>query len=211
MRTGSAGVGCGFCRRLPGYAYEVQTGPPAAVRLPFRRPAMQIEVCALRIGLAALAILGVLAVQPLSSGQQGTSGDAGVTHLKVTDRVVLTGVKRLGINLGQSKLLRRWADDEEPALPQSRIRGNELSHHPSLRRRRAGQFASIADRGFGFPRAFGMGRLSRSWTGAALGRRGSVVASEPVAGSDGCAIVLDSKGKIIGGGGLDGGGQGVSR
>jgi hypothetical protein len=160
---------------------------------------MQIEVCTLRIGLAALAILGVLAVQPLSSGQQGTSADAGVTHLKVTDRVVLTGVKRLGINLGNQSYY-----DAGQMMKNLLFRnpGFEGMSYRSILHCEAGGLTSCVDRrpGVRFPAGFWDGASFEVLDGAALGRRGSVVSSEPVAGSDGCAIALDSKGRMIGAG-----------
>ena len=62
--------------------------------------------------------------------------DGDVTRLRVTSQVILSGVTRLGVNLGEQNFYDSGQMLKNLLCAESRLCGNEVSQHFSLRNRR---------------------------------------------------------------------------
>jgi hypothetical protein len=147
-------------------------------------------------GKILLALLVVAAALP--GRAQTTSGAAtGVTHLRVTNRVVLSSVTRLGVNLGEQNFY-----DSGQMLKNLLSRNPEFARmtYRSILRCDAGGVSRCVDArpGIHFPADFWNGASYEVLEGAAAGQRGTVTAGAPGAG--GYVLTLNSGGGAIGAG-----------
>ena len=146
---------------------------------------------------AVLALLAAAITAPFWHAQRVTGGGNGVTHLRVTSQVILPGVTRLGINLG-----------EQNFYDSGQMMKNLLYRNPGFEgmayRSILHCVTSGADRcvdtrqGFQWPAAFWDGAHFEVLDGAAAGRKGSVKASG--ANGGGYGLTLDGAGRAIGNG-----------
>ena len=151
----------------------------------------------LRFGLVAVSLAGVLALV-LSARMQRADGAAeGVTHLRVTSKVMLRGVTRLGINLGEQDFY-----DSGQMLKNliSRNPGFEGMHYRSIFHCQTGGATRCIDtrQGIQFPAGFWDGASYEVLEGVAAGRKGSVRGAS--AGAGGFTIGLDGGKKPLGDG-----------
>ncbi len=145
-----------------------------------------------RIAAAAAVALGLLGCVPGLAQQAGDT-----TNLRVTNQVILAGVTRLGINLG-----------DQDFYDSGQMLRNLISRNPefagmmyrSIFHCQMGGAARCVDmrQGIQFPADFWNGARYEVLMGAAAGQRGSVTGSGAAAG--GYAFALDSGGRAIGAG-----------
>jgi len=146
----------------------------------------------MRVAIAALMALGAaLWLRPVESASDG------ITHFRVTDQVVLAGVTRLGINLGDQDYY-----DSGQMLRNLLFRNpgfEGMSYRSIVRCRQGGASRCFDSRpGVVWKAGWWDGASFEVLDGAAAGRRGKVTVSGPEAG--GYALTLDAGGKAIGAG-----------
>ena len=153
----------------------------------------------LRVILQVLVLLGAATATPYRSAQRVNGESTGVTRMRVTNQVVLSDVKRLGINLGTQSYY-----DAGQMMKNLLFRnpGFEGMSYRSIQQCEAGGLTSCVNRRdwIRFPADFWNGATFEVLDGVAAGRTGKVLSSEPVAGVGGSALGLDGKGKPIGAG-----------
>jgi alpha-L-arabinofuranosidase len=159
---------------------------------------MRSKIRIQRVVVAALVMLGTVTMTSCGHAQRMAVGAGGVvTHLRVTGQVVLPGVTRLGINLG-----------EQNYYDSGQMLKNLLYRNPGFE---GMSYRTILHCVYGGPARCldtrqGIQYLAGFWDGAsyevldgmAAGRRGTVAAGGPSGG--GYALTLDSGGKMINGG-----------
>lgn len=142
----------------------------------------------------ALRLVVVAAALPLLLRAQPSNNAAGVTRLRVTDRVILAHVTRLGINLGEENFY-----DSGQMLRNLLARNPEFAGmtYRSIFHCAVGRAGLCVDArpGIQFPANFWNGASYEVLNGAATGQRGTVRAAAPEA--DGFALTL---GPILGSG-----------
>jgi hypothetical protein len=147
------------------------------------------------VALAAILLLGVSMVAPFWLARSVEGAEGGVTHLKVTREVVLPGVTRLGINLGEQNFY-----DSGQMMKNLLYRnpGFEGMSYRSILHCSMGGLGRCVDtrQGFEWPAGFWDGASFEVLDGVAAGQRGSVKASG--AGVGGYGLTLD--GGVIGSG-----------
>jgi hypothetical protein len=146
------------------------------------------------MAIAALALMASIAAGPHSS-LQAASGEGGVTHLRVTSQVILPGVTRLGINLG-----------EQTYYDSGQMMRNLLYRNPGFEGMAYRSILHCLQSGpsnctdthhaFTWPAGFWDGASYEVLDGAAVGRKGSVKASGPSGG--GYGLTLEASGPAIG-------------
>jgi hypothetical protein len=145
----------------------------------------------LQLVLATIAAIALPAAAPVQVRCAGGS-DNGVTHLRVTGQVILPGVTRLGINLGEQNYY-----DSGQMMKNLLFRnpGFEGMSYRSILHCNMGGAARCIDtqQGFVWPAGFWDGASFEVLDGAAAGRKGKVLTSGPSGG--GYGLGLDS-GKI---------------
>jgi hypothetical protein len=166
-------------------------------RMSQKRRAARMLLFDAGILVAALLLIAALADRPRCEAQSSGGSDAGVTHLRVTNDVILPAVTRLGINLG-----------EQTYYDSGQMMRNLLYRNPGfegmeyrsiLRCVQSGPPACTDTRhSFSWPAGFWDGARFEVLDGAAVGRTGSVKASGP--GGAGYALTLDGAGTAIGAG-----------
>jgi len=178
----------GFCRRDAAQAMRVGE--------PNWSVALSVLVDAGML-LAGLAVATSVAAGPHSQTQAASSESGGVTHLRVTGQVILPGVTRLGINLGEqtyydSGQMMRNLLYRNPGFEGMAYRSilHCLSSGPSS--------CTDTHHAFTWPAGFWDGASFEVLDGAAVGRKGSVKASGPNGG--GYGVSLDGAGPAIGAG-----------
>jgi hypothetical protein len=153
---------------------------------------MGAEMVTSRIAAATAIALGLLGCVP-GLAQQA----ADTTNLRVTNQVILAGVTRLGINLGDQDFY-----DSGQMLRNLISRNPEfagMTYRSIVHCQIAGTSLCVDMRqGFQFPANFWNGASYEVLLGAAAGQRGSVSGSG--ADADGYAFALDSGGRAIGAG-----------
>ncbi|MGD0522092.1 MAG: hypothetical protein ABSA48_12615 [Terracidiphilus sp.] len=146
---------------------------------------------------AAIALLAAAVTAPFWHAQRVAGAGSGVTHLRVTSEVILPGVTRLGINLGEQNFY-----DSGQMMKNLLYRnpGFEGMAYRSILHCAMGGVASCVDarQGFEWPAGFWDGARFEVLDGAAAGRRGSVRASG--ANGGGYGLTLDGAGAAIGSG-----------
>ena len=149
---------------------------------------MEMKMRNLQSGFAALVGIAVLTVAPNLVWGAGQSGN-GVTHLRVTGQVILPGVTRLGINLGEQNYY-----DSGQMMKNLLFRnpGFEGMSYRSILHCNIGGPARCIDtqQGFAWPAGFWDGASFEVLDGAAAGRKGKVLTSGPSGG--GYGLGLDS-------------------
>lgn len=149
-----------------------------------------------RVAMAALALALIAAgASPLRGLQASAEIDAGVTHLHVTNQVILSGVTRLGINLG-----------EQTYYDSGQMMRNLLYRNPGFEGMEYRSILHCLQSGpsqctdtrhsFAWPAGFWAGASFEVLDGAAAGRKGSVIASGPI--DSGYGLTLDEPGTAIG-------------
>jgi len=150
--------------------------------------AMRIELGKLRVVVSGLALLSLAGLASCGHAQRMAVASGGVTHLRVTNQVILPGVTRLGINLGEQNFY-----DSGQMLKNllARNPGFEgLSYRTILHCVYGGPGRCTDTRqGFQYPVGFWDGASFEVLDGSATGRRGTVTAGGPSGG--GYAVVLD--------------------
>jgi hypothetical protein len=144
-------------------------------------------------------LLALLVVSAALAGRAQMTSDAttSITHLRVTNDVILARVTRLGVNLG-----------EQNFYDSGQMLKNLLSRNPefvgmtyrSIFHCETGGVSRCVDRGPGihFPPCFWNGARYEVLEGAAHGQRGTVTAGGPAA--NGFVLTLNSGGRAIGSG-----------
>ncbi len=155
----------------------------------------------LRVGLAfaAISLLGVAVVAPFWLVRSVEGAEGGVTHLKVTREVILPGVTRLGINLGEQNFYDSGQMMKNLLYRNPGFEGMEYRSilHCTMSGTGGGAASCVDTRqGFQWPAGFWDGARFEVLDGIAAGRRGSVRAS--VASGGGYELTLD--GVVIGSG-----------
>jgi SAM-dependent methyltransferase len=141
----------------------------------------------------AILLLAVLSAVAAACGQaQGASGTgSGVTDLRVTGRVMLPGVTRLGVNLGDQNYY-----DSGQMLKNLLYRNpgfESLAYRSILRCAYGGPSRCVDTRqGIQYPAQFWDGASYEVLDGAAAGRRGTVSGSGPAAGGYGLILEANS-------------------
>lgn len=145
--------------------------------------------------VAAFALMGAVTARPPSGPQSAVQASSGVTHLHVTGQVILPGVTRLGINLGEqtyydSGLMMRNLLYRNP--------GFEGMEYRSILHCLSGGPSNCTDtrHAFTWPAHFWDGAHFEVLDGAAAGRVGTVKSSDPSSG--GYGLTLDGAGPAIG-------------
>jgi hypothetical protein len=149
------------------------------------------------MAVAALLLMAAVAAVPrgVSRAQAGTGG--GVTHLRVTSQVILPGVTRLGINLGEQN----YYDSGQMARNLLyRNPGFEGMAYRSILHCLSGGPSTCVDTrpSFTWPAGFWDGATFEVLDGAAAPRKGSVKSSGPNSG--GYGLTLAGAGPVIGAG-----------
>jgi hypothetical protein len=157
-----------------------------------RRAAWTVLVDA---GMIATAL--VLATAVAAASQASAGADGGVTHLRVTSQVILPGVTRLGINLGEQNY---YDSGQMVRNLLYRNPGFEGMAYRSILHCIAAGPSNCTDtrHSFTWPAGFWDGASFEVLDGAAAGRRGTVKASAPSGG--GFGLTLDGAGPAIGAG-----------
>lgn len=168
----------------------VRRFPKLAFAIPCVRGVAKRQPMGLRAAVLTAALLGLL---PHARAQAAS----GVTTLRVTGRVLLPGVTRLGINLG-----------DQDYYDSGQMLKNLLYRNPafqgmtyrSIFHCQTGGESRCVDTwgGIQFPGGFWDGATYEVLVGAAAGRKGSVIGGEPEAG--GYSLHLDAGKKPIGAG-----------
>jgi hypothetical protein len=155
---------------------------------------MRFETRSLRGAIAALAVVGGAVFCA-----QAQRADSGVTHLRVTNRVILPGVTRLGINLGDQNYY-----DSGQMLKNLLYRNPAfagMTYRSIFHCQSGGQGRCIDTRGgINFPPGFWDGASYEVLEGAAIGKRGTVTNGGPTAA--GFTLALDSAGRDSPGGAI---------
>ena len=147
--------------------------------------------------LAALAVLSATANAPLSPPSASAGIGLGVTHLRVTDQVVLPRVTRLGINLGEQNY---YDSGQMMRNLLYRNPGFEGMAYRSILHCLSGGPSNCTDTRhiFTWPSGFWDGARFEVLDGGAAGRRGGVRTSGP--SGSGFGLTLDGTGPAIGAG-----------
>ena len=157
---------------------------------------MKTKLSNLHCGFAAVVGIAVLTVASSRGWGAGESPN-GVTHLRVTGQVILRGVTRLGINLGEQNYY-----DSGQMMKNLLFRnpGFEGMSYRSILHCNMGGPARCVDtqQGFVWPAGFWDGAGFEVLDGAAAGRKGKVLTSGPSGG--GYGLALDSGKTAIGSG-----------
>ncbi|HKN19863.1 MAG TPA: hypothetical protein VJX73_00520 [Terracidiphilus sp.] len=144
-------------------------------------------------GKILLALLVVSATLP-ARAQVMNGGTPDVTHLRVTDDVILAKVTRLGVNLGEQNFY-----DSGQMLKNLLSRNPEFAGmtYRSIFNCESGGVGRCVDRrpGIQFPADFWSGASYEILEGTAQGHRGTVTAGAP--GASGFALMLNSGGMAI--------------
>ena len=142
--------------------------------------------------LIALALISLL-----PGCAQSTNGGAEVTHLRVTNDVILSKVTRLGVNLGEQNFY-----DSGQMLKNLLSRNPEFAGmtYRSIFHCDSGGVGRCVDGrpGINFPTNFWNGASYEVLEGAAVGQRGTVTTAAPSAG--GYVLTLCTGGRAIGAG-----------
>jgi hypothetical protein len=145
--------------------------------------------------VAALMLIALVAAGSQARLQAATGTEVGVTHLRVTSQVILPGVTRLGINLGEqnyydSGQMMRNLLYRNPGFEGMAYRSilHCLSSGPSN--------CTDTRHSFTWPAGFWDDASYEVLDGAAVGRKGSVKASGPSGG--GYGLTLDGAGTAVG-------------
>jgi len=153
------------------------------------------------MALAALALMAAVATGPQGATQAAGGATAGVTHLRVTGEVILPGVTRLGINLGEQNY---YDSGQMVRNLLYRNPGFEGMEYRSILHCIASGSSNCTDtrRSFVWPVGFWDGAGYEVLDGAAVGRKGRVKASGPgdSGGGGGYGVTLDGGGPGIGAG-----------
>ena len=154
---------------------------------------MKLNPRALRIGLAALAVMGATAAAPYWMGQRVTGANDGVTRLRVTSQVMVPGVKRMGMNLGFQDFYDAGQMTKNLIF---RNPGFEGMTYRTVFHCQQGGSSSCVDRrqGVQFPSDFWDGSYLRS-AGWRRGRSAEAAWFPAGAAWDGYGLGLDTKGK----------------
>jgi hypothetical protein len=172
---------------------------PASARiLHGRAGGMAMKAALLFAGVPAAGLVGLLA---LAGGghapRQAAPAASGVTVLQVTNHVLMAGVTRLGINLGDQNYY-----DSGQMLKNLIYRnpGFEGMVYRSIFHCQEGGASRCIDtrQGIKFPQGFWDGARYSVLVGAAAGRMGSLIGAE--AGPDGYSLHLDGRKTPIGDG-----------
>jgi hypothetical protein len=157
---------------------------------------MRSGIGILRTALVLSALTGGAAACCGQTQPAGNTAGA-VTHLRVTSQVILSGVTRLGVNLGEQNFY-----DSGQMLRNLLARNPDFAPitYRSIFHCQTGGQAHCVDTQLGiqFPADFWNGARYEVLEGAAAGERGTVMASG--AGAGGYALRLDAGGKAIGAG-----------
>lgn len=149
------------------------------------------------VALVAIALLGIVVTSPFWQAQRVSGVGDAVTHLRVTSQVILPGVTRLGINLGEQNFY-----DSGQMMKNLLYRnpGFEGMAYRSILHCALGGAAICVDtrQGFQWPEGFWNGARYDVLDGAAAGRKGTVTVSGP--NGEGYGLTLDSAGMAIGSG-----------
>jgi hypothetical protein len=145
---------------------------------------------------AALGLMAAVAAGP-HAAMQAAAGTSGVTRLHVTNEVILPGVTRLGINLGEQNY---YDSGQMMRNLLYRNPGFEGLAYRSILHCLEGGPSSCTDtrHSFAWGAGFWDGAGFEVLDGAAAGRKGSVKASGPSGG--GYELTLDGSGPAIGAG-----------
>lgn len=160
------------------------------------RDVMHGEVLRSRCGIV-LRVFPLVVLLMVGTGQQGVAQTAGngVTHLRITSQVLLPGVTRLGINLGEPNYF-----DSGQMLKNLLYRNpgfEGLSYRSLFHCALGGPGRCIDTRGgIQFPADFWDGASYEVMEGAATGRKGTVLGGGATSG--GYGLALDQKGTAIG-------------
>jgi alpha-L-arabinofuranosidase len=186
--TGALWLRSGFCRRDAAQAMRVGEQN--------RSVALSLLVEA-GILLAGLALAASVAAGPHSQTQAASNESGGVTHLRVTDQVILPGVTRLGINLGEQTY---YDSGQMVRNLLYRNPGFEGMAYRSILHCLSSGPSSCTDthHAFTWPAGFWDGARFEVLDGTAVGRKGGVKASGPSGG--GYGLTLDAGGPAIGAG-----------
>ena len=155
---------------------------------PVRRPAVLLR---LRVALGVAAIIGAAAACCAQVQTTGARRDPGVTHIRVTRQVILGGVTRLGVNLGEQNFY-----DSGQMLKNLLARNPEFA--PMIYRsifhcEWGGEGRCVDERtGIRFAPDFWNGASYEVLEGAAAGQRGMVKASG--AGIGGYVLSIEATG-----------------
>jgi len=148
-----------------------------------------------RLSFLAVILLGVAGTAPSLTAQQGAGASGGVTHLKVTNQVILPGVTRLGINLGEQNYY-----DSGQMMKNLLFRnpGFEGMSYRSILHCNVGGPARCLDtqQGFAWASGFWDGAGYEVLDGAAYGRRGKVLTSGPSGGGYGFGLDAGGAGRV---------------
>ena len=148
-----------------------------------------------RLSFLAVILLGVAGTAPSLTAQQGAGASGGVTHLKVTNQVILPGVTRLGINLGEQNYY-----DSGQMVKNLLFRnpGFEGMSYRSILHCNVGGPARCLDtqQGFAWASGFWDGAGYEVLDGAAYGRRGKVLTSGPSGGGYGFGLDAGGAGRV---------------
>src|ERR1017187_9637877 len=146
---------------------------------------------------AILGLLGAATGSPIGQAQAVAGSEDGVTHLRVTSQVILPGVTRLGINLGQQDYF-----DSGQMMKNLLFRnpGFEGMSYRSILHCNTGSAARCVDtqQGFVWPAGFWNGASFEVLDGSAAGRRGKVLTSGPSGGGYGLGLDGGSAGSATG-------------
>jgi hypothetical protein len=147
--------------------------------------------------LAGLALAASVAAGPHGRMQAASGEGVGVTHLRMTGEVILPGVTRLGINLGEQTY---YDSGQMTRNLLYRNPGFEGMAYRSILHCLSGGLSNCTDthHAFTWPAGFWDGAGFEVLDGVAVGRKGSVKASGPNGG--GYGVTLDAGGPAIGGG-----------
>jgi hypothetical protein len=145
--------------------------------------------------LAGLALAVSIAGSPHGKVQASSGEGGGVTHLRITGQVILPGVTRLGINLGEQTY---YDSGQMMRNLLYRNPGFEGMAYRSILHCVLSGSSSCTDthHAFTWPAGFWDGASFEVLDGAAVGRRGSVRASGPSGG--GYGVTLDGTGTPVG-------------
>jgi len=145
-----------------------------------RVPALRIQPPFLRYALPLLLLTVVVAVALHRIPRPVAAAEGGVTHLRVTNQVILPGVTRLGVNLGDQNYY-----DSGQILKNLIFRnpGFEGMSYRSIVHCQLGGPARCIDprHSFQWPAGFWDGASYEVLDGSAVGRLGRVVATKPCA------------------------------
>ena len=149
------------------------------------------------MAVAALMLMAAVVAGPHGVSQAEAGTDGGVTHLRVTSQVILPGVTRLGINLGEQNY---YDSGQMVRNLLYRNPGFEGMAYRSILHCLSGGPSSCVDsrHSFTWPAGFWDGASFEVLDGAGAERKGSVRASAPSGG--GYGLTLDGSGPAIGAG-----------